>query len=348
MSDSQGKLFRILSIDGGGIRGILPAQILVALEKKLQARTNNSQARIADYFDLIAGTSTGGILTCAYLMPDKNNPARPRYSAKEAVDFYLENGGNIFSTATYQFMLSMGGITDERYSEKPIESALMKYFGDTQLSELIRPCLVTSYDVYESKAHFFRQHAAKDTEGRNYLVRDVARATSAAPTYFEAAKITSTSQITYPLIDGGVFANNPTLCAYAEAHSIKTDGVKTHRTADDLFIFSLGTGSASKRKLEHKNVKDWGAIEWIKPLIDIMMSGVSQTVHYQLRQIYSAIGKAEQYVRIEPDIYNASAEMDEASPKNLNALREAGMRNAEAEENNLKLDNIVTILLQNA
>lgn len=345
--DNQ-KLFRILSIDGGGIRGILPAQIIVALEKKLQAKTNNPQTRIADYFDMIAGTSTGGILTCAYLMPDKNDPKRPRYTAKEAVELYLEHGGSIFSTSTYQFFRSMGGITDERYSEKPIESILQKYFGDVLLSDLIKPCLVTSYDVYESKAHFFRQHLAKESEGRNYLVRDVARATSAAPTYFEAAKINSTSQITYPLIDGGVFANNPTLCAYAEAHTMKTDGVSEHREAKDFFIFSLGTGSASKRKLEHKNVKDWGAIEWIKPLIDIMMSGVSQTVNYQLKQIYSAIGKPEQYTRIEPDVYNASTEMDDASPKNLNALREAGMRNAETEENNQKLESIASILIRNA
>ena len=83
---SNQKLIRILSIDGGGIRGILPAQILVALERKLQEKTKNPKVKIADYFDLIAGTSTGGILACAYLMPDKNDIARPRYSAAEAVE----------------------------------------------------------------------------------------------------------------------------------------------------------------------------------------------------------------------------------------------------------------------
>ncbi len=338
---------RILSIDGGGIRGILPAQILLALEKKLQKKSNNPQARIADYFDLIAGTSTGGILACAYLMPDKQNPLRPLYSAQDAVNLYLENGGSIFSSSTFQFFKSMGGVTDERYSEKPIESILQKYFGDTLLSELIKPCLITSYDVHESKAYFFRQHQAKESDGRNFFVRDVARSTSAAPTYFEASNIKSMSDVTYPLIDGGVFANNPTLCAYAEAHTVDFGQGVTRRTADDFFIFSIGTGSASKRKLEHKNVKDWGTLEWIKPLIDIMMSGVSQTVHYQLRQIYAAIGKPGQYIRIEPEIHGAKADMDDASPKNLNALREAGMRNAETDENNIKMDNIVNILLGN-
>jgi len=90
------KPFRILSIDGGGIRGILPGQLLVELEKKLQTISGNSSARIADYFDMIAGTSTGGILTCLYLYPDKKNPSRPLFTAKEAVDLYLENGGGGF------------------------------------------------------------------------------------------------------------------------------------------------------------------------------------------------------------------------------------------------------------
>ena len=345
---SNQKLIRILSIDGGGIRGILPAQILVALERKLQEKTKNPKVKIADYFDLIAGTSTGGILACAYLMPDKNDIARPRYSAAEAVDLYLSNGGDIFSTSTFQFLKSMGGVTDERYSEKAIESILSKYFGDTLLSDLVKPCLITSYDVYNSKAHFFRQHKAKETDGRNFYVRDVARATSAAPTFFEAAHVKSLSELPYPLIDGGVFANNPTLCAYAEGHTVDFGQGVQRRTADDFFIFSLGTGSASKRKLEHKNVKDWGALEWIKPLIDIMMSGVSQTVDYQLKQIYAAIGKPNQYVRIEPEIHNANSDMDDASPKNLTALKEAGMRNAEAEENNAKLEAIADMLIQNA
>ena len=103
------KPFRILSIDGGGIRGILPGQLLVELEKKLQILSNNQQARIADYFDMIAGTSTGGILTCLYLYPDENDPKRPFFTAEEAVNLYIENGGGIFNETSiaaamkYQF-----------------------------------------------------------------------------------------------------------------------------------------------------------------------------------------------------------------------------------------------------
>src|SRR5512136_361904 len=114
------EFIRILSIDGGGIRGIIPGQILALLEDKLQKRTGNPEARIADFFDFIAGTSTGGILTCIYLCPDPQNPARPRFTAQEAVEFYLQRGKKIFSRTLWQKIRSLWGIIDEKYSAEPL------------------------------------------------------------------------------------------------------------------------------------------------------------------------------------------------------------------------------------
>jgi len=122
--------FRILSIDGGGIRGILPGQVLVALEKKLQKKSGNPNARIADFFDMIAGTSTGGILTCLYLCPDEKNPARPRFTAQEAVDLYLKYGNDIFRDNIRQKLRSFGGLTDQKYSADSLENLLRKYFKE--------------------------------------------------------------------------------------------------------------------------------------------------------------------------------------------------------------------------
>ena len=91
------KFTRILSIDGGGIRGLIPAKVLAAVEQKLQEKTGNKNARIADFFDLISGTSTGGLLTCIYLCPGLNGSRdRPRFSAEEAVRLYMERGDRIF------------------------------------------------------------------------------------------------------------------------------------------------------------------------------------------------------------------------------------------------------------
>jgi patatin-like phospholipase/acyl hydrolase len=330
------ELLRILSIDGGGIRGVLPGQVLVALEHKLQKKSGNPNARIADYFDLFAGTSTGGILTCLYLCPDKNNPSRPLFSAKEAVDLYLKNGGEIFKKSIAHEFRSAGGLTEEKYPSAAIEGLLKAYFGEVKLSELLKPCLITSYDIHKRSTHFFTQHDAKEKEGYDYLVREVARATSAAPTYFEPARATSLSGVSYPLVDGGVFANNPAMCAYAEAReqSKMVNGTETI-TAKDMFMLSIGTGSV-KKSYEYDKAVGWGSLGWIEPVLDIMMSGASDTIDFQLMQIFDAIGKKENYLRISPEMGEADTEMDNASPENLQRLKEAGIETAENYDDDLE------------
>jgi len=330
-------LTRILSIDGGGIRGIIPGQVLVTIETKLKECTQNPETSIADYFDLIAGTSTGGILTCIYLCPDlENNKAR--FSAEEAVDLYLERGDEIFDISLWQRIRSAGGILDEKYDADELEEALEDYFGDLKLSELLKPCLITAYDIRRRKTEFFTQHDAKLHKKRDYRVRDVARATSAAPTYFEVARVKSLANIPHPMIDGGVFANNPALCAYAEART----KLKNTPTAKDMAILSLGTGYV-KKQYNYKNAKDWGALEWIKPLIDIIMTGVSETVDYQLTQIFDAVGKPEQYLRINDELEYANPEMDDASSENLNALKKDGARIAKKFDE--EIDSFVNMLI---
>ncbi len=324
---SNSKLTRILSLDGGGIRGILPGQILVALEKKLQSLDKNPKARIADYFDLIAGTSTGGILTCLYLCPSDTDPTKPGFSAEKAVELYLDRGDEIFDVSFWQKIRSAGGLTDEKYSAKELEEALVDFMGELKLSELLKPCLITSYDIKNRKGHFFRSHKAKIDKGYNFKVREAARATSAAPTYFEVARVKSEDNRVYPLIDGGVFVNNPTLCAYSEARNWKFDEFRDSPKAANMMILSLGTGGQHK-KYEYKKAKDWGAVQWIVPIIDIMMAGVADTVDYQLKQIYDAVGKPDQYLRLSPELFTADSAMDNGSAENLEALRKDGEKNA--------------------
>jgi uncharacterized protein len=338
------KLTRILSIDGGGIRGILAGQILVSLENKLKTLDNNPDAHIADYFDLIAGTSTGGILTCMYLCPSETDENRPRFSAQKAVELYLDRGDEIFDISFWQKIRSAGGVIDEKYSAKELEEALDDYIGELKLSNLLKPCLVTSYDIKRRKGHFFRSHIAKQDSTYNFLVRDAARATSAAPTYFEAARVKADDNQIYPLIDGGVFVNNPTLCAYSEARNWLFDQDRNKPTAAEMMILSIGTGGKDI-KYEYKKAKDWGAVQWIKPIIDIMMSGVADVVDYQVKQIFDAVGKPDQYLRLEPELFSADSEMDNASAENLEKLRKDGEKNAEVFEEDLL--NIAKLLISN-
>lgn len=322
------KKVKILSIDGGGIRGIMPGTILTYIEDQLQKKTGEPNVKIGEYFDFIAGTSTGGILSLVYLCPDKDG--KFKFSAKQALDIYLDRGDEIFDVTLGKKIGSLGGILDEKYHEFELEQALKDYLNEIKLSQALKPCLITSYDIRNRKAHFFTSADAKE-EIYDYYMKDVARATSAAPTYFEPSKVKSLYGTPHYLIDGGVFANNPTLCAYAEARTLDfskllSNTEKPNRpAANEMFILSIGTG-AEKEPYYYKEFKDAGAIKWIKPLIDIMMSGNSETVDYQLKQIYQTlnIDDCKDYYRIQPDLTTANNQMDDASLPNLKALHNDG------------------------
>jgi patatin-like phospholipase/acyl hydrolase len=205
---------------------------------------------------------------------------------------------------------------------------------------------VTAYDIRRRRAHFFTQHDAVERESKDFLVRDVARATSAAPTYFELPRVKSMSKVAYPLVDGGVFANNPTMCAYAEVRTLdlSSDGRAKHPRAKDMLILSLGTGK-TRAPYAYNEAKDWGKIGWIQPLIEILMTGNSDTVDYQLRKMFDAVDAPDQYVRIDPILGDASPDMDNGSVENLEALREAGTESA---ENNTEiLDELADRLIEN-
>ena len=331
---STRKLTRILSIDGGGIRGIIPGMILVALEEKLQQMDNNPDARLADYFDLIAGTSTGGLLACIYLCPSENDPSRPRFSAKDAVDIYLEHGDKIFNMSFWRRVRSAGGIADEKYDESSLENLLYDYVQDMMISEFVKPCLITSYDIQNGRGHFFKSHMAKKHKDHNFKVRDTVRAATAAPTYFEVARVESASGQVYPLVDGSVFVNNPALYASSEAQVTRFDPARNRPKTDQMAILSLGTGKEVK-SYPYEKARDWGAVQWAAPVLDIMLAGSSQTVHLHLKQMFEAVGRPHQYVRISPHLHSADHKMDNVSGKNLEALKQAGMINAKKHDETL-------------
>jgi patatin-like phospholipase/acyl hydrolase len=298
------KTFRVLCIDGGGIRGIIPALILAEIEER-------TQKPISQLFDYIAGTSTGGILSLGLVMP--NAEGRPRYSAKDLVGLYQEKGANIFSVDAWKSISSGGGILDEKYSQVGIENTLQQYFGKTTLKDALTEVMVTSYDLETRRPYFFKSNKAKQDPRRNHLFWQAARATSAAPTYFEPFKLETDDELMYfSLVDGGVFANNPAMCAYAEVMRMAKN--------NKLFVVSLGTGEMSAQSISHDKAKDWGVAQWIKPLIDIMMDGNSDTVDYQLQQIIAADDDSE-YYRLQAKLTKESSEMDNATKENIRKLK---------------------------
>lgn len=323
------KKARILSLDGGGIRGILSGTILAYLEEQIQKRTGNPTAHIGEYFDLVAGTSSGGVLGLICITPDENG--KFMYSAREALNIYLENGDKIFEASLRKKLESVGGVLDEKYEAKELDWALQKYFGNKKLSEVLRPCLLTAYNIGQRKAHFFTSIEAGERKD-DFFLKDVGRATTAAPTYFEPVLIKSLGGTAYGLIDGGVFANNPALCAYAEARNINFSKIFENKekpnkpTAKEMIIVSLGNGEV-KKPYPYSEFKNAGVLKWIKPLIDIMMSGNSETVDYQLIQLYKTLSTEnfKDYHRIQPEIRTADNDLDNGKKSNLVALYRDGI-----------------------
>lgn len=306
---------KVISIDGGGIRGVIPGQILVALEERLP-----KSRRISDYIDFVAGTSTGGILTALLLHPK-------RYTAKQCVELYIENGSKIFAPQLF------GGLFRPKYSVKGIEDCLDKYIGQVKMSQLLKPCIITSYDISRRQTKFFAQHDKVD-----FFVKDVCRATSAAPTYFKPKLLKDLSGNQYACVDGGVFANNPALCAYSEVRNSK--GAPT---AKDMFILSLGTGTVYQ-PYTYAKAKGWGKLGWIEPVIDILMSGPAEITDYNMKMMFSANHNQRNYLRIQPrSLGHASPEMDCVTPANISALERDGRLCAHLRSR--QLDKIAEMLL---
>ncbi|MEX2591163.1 MAG: patatin-like phospholipase family protein [Anditalea sp.] len=334
---------RILSIDGGGIRGIIPGTILQIIEEKIQVYTGDPEARLVDFVDFIAGTSTGAIIGCGMLAPSSRDPGRPQYQLKEIVDWYHQKGGEIFNKPFLHKLKSLWGVLDEKYPNTALKASLKEQFGDALMSGLLKPCLVTAYEIEVRKSMFITQHNAAISPDANFLVRDAVLASCSAPTYFEAIKVPSLTEEDHVLIDGGVFANNPAMCAYAEVRKL-TFGDIINPTSEDMLLVSLGTGFVNEG-YPYKKAKNFGFINWIRPLISILMSGNAEIVSYQLKWLFDAGLQPESFIRIEPDLLHAKVDLDDASTINMNALREAALNYVA--KNEALIDAIVVKLVKN-
>lgn len=331
------KVVRILSIDGGGIRGLIPAIILDAIETRtaqieiqaaenenrdpdVQEGTDGAFIPTSELFDLIAGTSTGGILALGLTMPNDVMvpPAerQPAYTAQALAALYREEGNQIFSRSIWHRIRSFGGMADERYPSDGIEEVLEERFQGTRLEHALTDVLIPSYDLENQWPRFFKSVWAQGNPLENFLMRDVARATSAAPTYFEPHRFegqepAEASINGHLVVDGGIFANHPAMCAFAEARMMHQDA--------EILLVSLGTGELTRTE-EFEDAEDWGALSWVRPLFRIIFDGASDTVDYQLQQLLPGIEAEREYYRFQPRLDRGNDDMDDASETNLFVL----------------------------
>lgn len=309
------KTVRILSIDGGGIRGLIPAIVLSHLERK-------TGCRVVDLFDFIAGSSTGGLLALGLVTPDAQG--QPRYSASDLKDLYLNQGGRVFHRSFWYRLSSLGQLWGPKYPAHGLEVVLKEYLGQVRLSQTVKPVMVTSYDVQKRVPYFFKSNKAQLDQDRDCFLWEAARATTAAPTYFPPTTLGSRC-----LIDGGVFANNPALSAWVEAQ-------KLYPSAKRVVIVSLGTGEFV-RPLGCSQIRSWGLLQWAQPILDVVFGSVNQVVDYQLNKLFldqpqadkdlNQAGQAldHRYYRFQVSLRRCSDKLDNVSPQNLRVLSEIAL-----------------------
>ena len=347
MADGNRPLARILSLDGGGIRGVITAVILEEIE-------NRTNKRIHELFDLIAGTSTGGILAAGLTVPDRNNRSKPKNSASDMLSFYLNEGKYIFGDRANKLELMFRAYHPSERIEKVLKDCIGK---DVYLSEAIQNILITSYEIENNMPIVFNSRRAKENEGWNHLLWQTARATSAAPAYFQPFKLErqpgerkliagNDDPLTneyeewdvdyYALVDGGVFANNPTMLAYAEANRFRGHHVEDDINKQQYYVLSIGTGE-TRRGIDLEKV-DGSGLSWMNPkkglpIIDAMFQSSSESVDAQVRKICSH--KPDEYHRIQTVISQRHASLDDISPRNLQGLQDSAKEWIEARSDDL-------------
>jgi predicted acylesterase/phospholipase RssA len=357
-SERSGRyIFRVLSIDGGGIRGIIPARLLTELEKVAGRST-------VEMFDLIVGTSTGGILALALACPGAQGA--PQHSAGQLLGLYLEQAEKIFPLGGRPMVRSGGLLGDRapldpnagivehfkhfmgyenisrlvaptggndrnyRYPADGLEAVLHEYLGDAQLGASLKPVSITSYDLNSRSPLVFRSWRATD---KAVPMRVVARATSAGPTFFPPQALGNLL-----MVDGGIVANDPGMIAFADGVLLaEAQG----RGLRDVFLVSVGTGTPEPTPVEYLPADAVNSKSWISLGIDLFIGAVTdgpaQKDRALLGELLNGDPSSPRYVRLQTTLGGASHAMDDVRLENLQALRAVADHFAQAVSQQLRM-----------
>jgi hypothetical protein len=304
--------------------------VIEEIEKRL-ARKVGGPVRIKDYFHLFAGTSTGGLIALALTAPRE-------ISTAELASFYTEDGPKIFDSDLWRKLTTLDGYASPKYSSTPLRKAIEGRLGQSRISEATRDLLVTSYDMTRSEPYFFKRwRALEEPQVRDFPIVDAALATAAAPTYFPSHGGVEGRA----LVDGGVFAANPSIAAIAEALGRQSDP-PAKLTPHDLFLVSIGTGEFETGFPQSK-VSGWGKLGWVAggdddpPILDAMLGGSSDGADYWAHMLLNHspgaglpreehVGRGPRYFRLQAKLKEPIA-MDDASEQILKVtLPEAAAR----------------------
>ena len=306
---TNSKLARILSIDGGGVRGIGPASWCASLE-------HMAEKPIADIFNLLAGTSTGAIIASGLTLEDPNSPGSSLYTGDDIVSLYHNECKKIFTRRSF-----LGYLATSKYTTRHAYSVFNELYGDAKLSQIRSDCdlLIPYYNFTNNRPCFFKSHKAKSPaleSVEDFYLKDVIASTTAAPTYFKEFKLYTAYKKNHmdlyknsyiSAIDGGVAVNDPTACALVQAESL-------YPKADSFLLVSMGTGQCISE------VSPKGLFSWARHISTILMSNSSEMTSHMFKKFGMYSNSPLFFSRLQFDISEPHAAMDNTSPQNLSYL----------------------------
>ncbi|KAK8585036.1 hypothetical protein V6N13_138977 [Hibiscus sabdariffa] len=307
---TYGNLITLLSIDGGGIRGLIPGVILSFLESQLQ-KLDGEQARLVDYFDVISGTSTGGLITAMITTPNPKEENRPLFAAKDIKDFYLQHCPKIFPQDSRSHFVSAANMVKSlmgpKYDGKYLHDILREKLGETRLHQTLTNVVIPTFDIKKLQPRIFSSYEVRIDPSTDALLSDICTGTSAAPTYLPAhyfqTQDSSGKTKEFHLIDGGVAANNP------------------------LYLWGLVHQNAKRSTMLvwQPNGVFWDACEHSTPLVDIFMDASSDMVDFHLATVFQALQSEKSYLRIQDDtLLEPMSSVDISTKENMENLVKAG------------------------
>ncbi|NTW76716.1 MAG: TIR domain-containing protein [Syntrophaceae bacterium] len=311
-------LFRVLSLEGGGVRTLITCRILKFLEEKLR-QLSGSNIRLADCFDLIAGISAGGVLALLHAASDLS-------AAQIAPEFRAHIAASIQEPPFISVLL-----TGFIHRTPHIKSNLLSVIGKKKLSEIDIPCLVPVFDLISHEPLLLGSHLAKLGVHPDMSIKDVALASVSVPLWFPPYELQMSSGQKAFLIDGCLFAPNPAALALEEAQNFGPVSPLT----SEICLLSLSNGSSRR---DPGNPLDWKLPRWIIESIEIHMGASADLVDKSLRQLFQRVGFPRQYLRIDADIAaytDRTFRMDDTTPAALDELERIGDLTAKAHESQL-------------
>lgn len=369
---------RILSISGGGIRGLIPSRILLELETRLRNKLNKNDAKIADYFDLITGTSVGTIIAAILLTPTaythriQSGGQKVGYDAGDLLAFFQLDGSKIFSESYMHWISSMAGYKGPYYSSTPLENLLNEYTATTTLSQLRRNVIFTSWNAKGYPMMFTNlplipeqiQQTTTMPIMKTFLPEinvplspllltrkreDKGVADVVVDDFYlkDVVRAATAAPTYFPAgVVKGIHSGQTTPFTILDGGVIinnptmyaMMEMIKRGKSIERMFVLSLGCGFKS---MAIENSNNYGKIDWINPVINIAIDGNDELTN----DMATAMLNPNNYFRINPTLVTANASIDDASQKNLGALQ----KDAETwiAENGKILDAIINRIVYN-